>query len=117
MAQAALILTLQSAQTANANGVTANLTGYKTALVEVVESNNGTVTLTPEGSFDGTNWYTAGYELVDATASPTRAASGISVTGNTKHVYLLLDLYPLFRARTSSISSATVTVRVYALPI
>jgi len=107
---------LQNAATANGNGVSAITNGYdQTIQMEVVEANTGTVTLNIEGSFDGTNWYAVGYQQVDNTAAPTRAVAAIAVAQNTKHVYQVLDPYPLYRARLSSISSATVTVRVYCI--
>lgn len=101
---------------ANGNGITANVAGFDAAIqVEVVENNTGTVTLALQGSFDGTNWYAVGYQQVDNVAAPARAVATIAVTQNSKHVYQVLDPYPLYRAVLSSISSATVKVRLYAV--
>lgn len=108
------IYKLQDAATANGNGTPLDSHGFDAAIqFEVVEGNTGTVTLNIEGSFDGNNWYAVGYQQVDNTAAPTRQVAAISVLQNSKHVYQILDPYPSYRARLSSISSATVTVRAY----
>ena len=59
---------LQSAQTGNANGLALAIDGYKTVYLWVIEGNVGTATLTPQGSFDGLNWF-------GLYAAPTAAAS------------------------------------------
>ena len=111
------ILTMQSAATANGNGDPAETSGVNGAVqVEVVEANTGTVTLNLEGSFDGLNWYAVGYYQIDNTATLTRIVAPIAVAQNSKHVYQVLDPYPQVRARLSSISGATVTVRAYCIP-
>jgi hypothetical protein len=118
MAQSPLTATLHSSVSVAANGIHQELYGFGVKpLVEISETNGGTATVTLEGSFDGTNWYSVGYQQIDATASPSRAASGISVSANTRHVYEVLDRSPYFRARISSPSTTPkVTVRLYALP-
>lgn len=89
--------------------------------VEIRELAGGTATVILEGSLDIANspqpvWYAVGYEQIDATASPTRSVSSISVTANSMHVYTVLDYYRQLRARISVISGATVVARVYAVP-
>lgn len=107
---------LQNAATANGNGDTFDAYGYDSAIqMEVVEGNTGTVTLNFEGSFDGSNWYAVGYQQVDNVTVPSRAVSAVSVAQNSKHVYQILDPYPQYRARMSSIASATLTVRAYGV--
>ena len=103
--------------TGNGNGVPFDSSLFLQAqIVEIAETNGGTATVTLEGSFDGTNWYAVGYQQTDATASLARAASGISVAANSRHVYQVLDPYPQIRARISgSASSPNVTVKMYAV--
>lgn len=83
--------------------------------IEIQETAGGTVTVAITGSFDGTTFYAVGYQQVDNTASPSRAVANISVLANSKHVYQILDPYPQLEVTLSSISSATVNVRVYGI--
>lgn len=109
----------QNGVSANGNGTAIQTDGIDSAIqVEIVESAGGTATVTFEGSFDAaTNWYAVGYQQVNGVASPTRAATGISVTANSAKVYQILDPYPQLRARVSAVaSSPTVTVRCYLVP-
>ena len=103
--------------TANGNGSAADSSLFLQAqIVEISETNGGTATVTLEGSFDGTNWYSVGYQQTDAISSLTRASGGISVTANSRHVYQVLDPYPQIRARISSLaSSANITAKLYAV--
>jgi hypothetical protein len=108
------VFVLQNAATANGNGLNMPAVGETSnILFEVQESAGGTATLTINGSFDGTSWYVIGYQKINATASPARAVTGISVTANLKAVYQALDYYPMYQAVISSISAATVLVRAY----
>lgn len=103
--------------TANGNGLVLDASGIDGAIqVEIQETNGGTATVTFEGSFDGTTWYAAGYQQVDAVASPARSVSGVSVLANSAHVYQILDPYPSLRARISSVaSSPKIVARVYTV--
>ena len=108
---------LQNAATANGNGTPVYVGGFTGAQqVEVRETGGGTCTLALQGSFDGTNWYAAGYQQVDGVASPARATANISVTANMAHVYQVLDPYPQLRAVVSASASETVTVKLYMVP-
>ena len=109
------VVVLQNAATANGNGTPINADAFLTAQqVEIAETAGGTATVTLQGSFDGTNWYSAGYQQVDAIASLTRSVSGVSVTANSRHVYQLLDPYPQIRAVLGSVAGgANVTVKAY----
>ena len=106
-----------SPATANGNGSASDETLFLQAqVVEIAETNGGTATVTLEGSFDGTNWYAAGYQQTNGTATLTRAATGISVTANSRNVYQVLDPYPQLRARISSIAgSANITAKLYSV--
>jgi hypothetical protein len=108
---------LQNAATTNVNGGVADLEGFAgPVLFEVNETFGGTCTLTPQGSFDGTTWYTAGFQPVGATASPARTITAVSVTASMKQSYQLLDLYPQVRAVISAIAGGgVVTVKLYAV--
>lgn len=102
--------------TVNGNGVLFAAAGYDSAIqIEVNESFGGTATLAFQGSLDGATWYAVGYQQVDNTASPARAVANISVGASSKHVYQILDRYPLYRAVVSSVSSAVLTVRAYGV--
>lgn len=103
--------------TANGNGSPSDTSLFLEAqIIEIAETNGGTATVTIEGSFDGTNWYSAGYQQTDSIASLTRASGGISVAANSRHVYQVLDPYPQLRARISSLAaSANVTAKLYAV--
>lgn len=105
---------LQSAQTGNANGVSLAVDGYKTIYLWVTEANVGTATLTPQGSFDGANWFGI-YASLTAAAGRTFAAT-FSVTQNSKTYLILQDVAPFIRAVTSA-NSGNVTVGVYATGI
>ena len=112
------IVFLQNAATANGNGTPAEVQGFTGAQqVEVRETNGGTCTVTLQGSFDGTNWYSVGYYQIDNNASLTRAVAAISVLATSAHVYQILDPYPQVRAAISSVaSSPVVTVKLYGVP-
>ena len=111
-----VVRVLQNSATANGNGTELEALGYDSAIqVEVQETAGGTCTLAFQGSFDGTTWYAVGYQQVDNTAAPARAVANISVTANMKHVYQIMDPYPLYPAVISAISSATVLVRAYCV--
>lgn len=112
------IIPMQTAALANGNGTSLQAQGTDSAIqIEIVETAGGTATVTFEGSFDaGTNWYAVGYQQIDATASPTRAVTGVSVGASSAHVYQILDPYPQLRARISAIAgSGSVTVRAYTV--
>lgn len=102
---------------ANGNSANQDTNGFLSAQqIEIVESNGGTATLTIQGTFDGTNFYSCGYQLVDNTASPARAVAGIAVTANSRHVYQVLDPYPYLRINVASVASSPVlTVKLYAV--
>lgn len=102
----------------NGNGAPAFVGGYLGAQqVEIVESAGGTCTVTLQGSMDGVNWYSVGYQQVDAVLAPARSVSAISVLANSKHVYQVLDPYEQLRAVISSIAGgAAVRARVYLVP-
>lgn len=106
---------LQNAATANGNGTISNsrsALGYGMVL-EIQETAGGTATIALQGSFDGTQWYAVGYELIDNTAAPARAVANISVTADMVHSYAVLDVYPQTRAVLSAVAGgATVTVRL-----
>lgn len=112
-----MIQVLQNAATTNGNGTSIEVEGFLAAQqIEVAESAGGTCTLALQGSFDGTNWFAAGYQQIDNTASLTRAVANISVTASSRHVYQLLDPYPQVRAVVSAVAGgATVTVKLYAV--
>jgi hypothetical protein len=94
-----IALVLQAAAAANGNGTVGDLTGYAgAATVELVNTGAGTCTVTIQGSFDGVNWYSAGYMHIDAIASPARSTSAIAVGATSAHVYAVLDTYNLYRA-------------------
>ena len=118
MIQDSQIKYLQTAATANGNGVTAEIAGYTGAIqVEVNETAGGTCTLALQASFDGTTWYAVGYQQIDNIAALARAVSNVSVTASMKHVYQILDPYPQLRAVISAIAgNAAVTVRAYCVP-
>ena len=101
--------------TANGNGTPHNSDDFIGAqIVEIRETAGGTATVTLQGSFDGTNWYSLGYYQTSGNATLARAAGGISVTANSKLVYQVLDPYTQIRARISSVAGgATVIVRGY----
>lgn len=105
---------LQSAQTGNANGLSAPMDGYKSVYLWVIEGNVGTVTLTPQGSFDNVNWF--GIWAAPTGANGRTYAATLSVTQNSKTYLILQDGAPFIRAVTSS-NSGSVTVGVYATPI
>jgi hypothetical protein len=109
---------LQNAATANGNGTTADASGFSGAIaVEIAESAGGTATVTLQGSFDGTNWYSLGYQQTDGTASPARATGGISVLANARHVYQVLDAYMQIRAVISAVAAGgTITAKAYMIP-
>lgn len=104
----------QSAQTGNTNGLALAMDGYKTVYLWVIEGNVGTATLTPQGSFDGTNWFGL-YAAPTAAATRTYAAT-FSVTQNSATYLILQDVAPFIRAKLGS-NSGSVTVGVYATPI
>lgn len=106
--------TLQNGATVTGAGTTSHTetAAAGTLLAEVQETAGGTATVQFQGSFDGSTWYSLGYERVDATGSPSRVVTDLSVSANMAHVYALLDIYPLTRANVSAISSATVTVKL-----
>lgn len=108
--------TVAAPATTNGNGLNGEGAGYKTQNVEILEVGGGTATVTLQGSFDGNHWYALGFEQTDAQATLTRSVSTISVTGNTAHVYSLLDYYNHVRAVISSISSASIIVRIHLWP-
>jgi hypothetical protein len=119
-AEDTLTVLLQSAATIDGNGTIANVDGYKGPItVEVKNTGGGTSTLNLEGSFDGSTWYTAGFQQFDATATLARSVTAISVTATTfAHAYSFLDPYKLVRARMSASSSGpgpvlTATLRAY----
>ena len=101
--------------TANGNGTSHNADDFVGAqIIEIRETAGGTATITLQGSFDGTQWYSVGYYQTDANASLTRTVTGISVTANAKHVYQVLDPYPQVRAVLSAVAGgAAVIVRGY----
>lgn len=101
--------------TANTTSANLDTSGVDAALqLEVRESNGGTGTLNVDGSFDGINWYAAGYQQVDNNASLSRAVAAISITANSAHVYQILDPYPVMRLRLSSVANnPNVTARFY----
>lgn len=102
--------------TANGNGATLDAAGLRAQVVEIQETAGGTATVTLQGSFDGSTWYQAGFQQIDATATRTLTVGGISVLANSKHVYQVLDLYPLLSAAVSSVAGgATVLVRSYTV--
>ena len=116
-AQAVVLQYLQNAQTSTGVGTLVESEGFDGVLnVEIVETLGGTATVSLQGSFDGgTNWYSVGYQQIDATASLTRAVSAISVSASSAHVYQILDPYPKVRANVTANSSASVSVRVYGV--
>lgn len=115
-----MIQVLQSGATANGNGTAAQVDQVtREQYVEIVESAGGTATVTLVGQFTGAsdvNQYNVGYQKVDATATPARAVTGISVAANSAHVYQLLDFYPQVFAVLSAVAGgANVTVRLYSV--
>jgi hypothetical protein len=107
---------LQNQAAANGNGTAIPSDQFPAgSIAEIVESAGGTCTVAFQGSFDGTNWYAIGYQKIDATASPARAVTAISVSASTGAVYQLLDSYPQVRAVIASVAGgAVVTVKVFA---
>ena len=98
----------------NGNGTDVDAQGAVGAsVIEVQELAGGTATLTVQGSFDGTTWYSLGLQQTDATAAPARSVSAISVTANMRHVYQVLDQYPQIRAVLSAVAGASVVSRLY----
>lgn len=117
--QASATKVLQTSASATGNGTNLEVDGVTGAIqLEVAETNGGTATVNFEGLFDAANWYLVGYQQVDATASPARAAAALSVLANSRHVYQLLDPYPLMRARISAVAtSPSVTVKGYIVGV
>jgi len=108
--------TLQNAATTNVNGTAVDTSQFgNKILLEVQETAGGTATLTPEGSFDGTQWYALGFQPIGAQATLTRTVTAISVTANLKQTYQILDQYPQTRARLSGVTAATVTVKLFGV--
>lgn len=117
MEQVTTNILLQNSATTNSNGVTAATNGYDRAMIEVRETGGGTATVTFKGSFDGTNFYAIGFQQIDATATPARTVTALSVSANTGHVYEILDRYPQIQAVVSAIAAATIVVRLYGTPL
>ena len=107
---------LQNAATTNVNGLDGDLEGYTGPVYfEINETLGGTCTITPQVSFDGTTWYTAGFQPISATLAPARTITAISVTASLKQTYQLLDLGPQVRFPISASAAQSVTVKLYAV--
>lgn len=105
--------------TANGNGTVLEGYGYTGAVqIEVNETAGGTCTLALQGSFDGgANWYAVGYQQVDSITVPARSVANVSVVASSKHVYQILDPYPVYRAVISAVAGGcTLFVRAYLVP-
>jgi hypothetical protein len=99
--------------------VTAGYNG--TIMWEIVENNvAGGATIDLQGSFDGANWYDAGFYIV-VTAGTTnttlaRSKGATAVAQNSRYVWQQLDAYPYTRANVAAnASSASLTVNCYAV--
>ena len=115
-----IVVQLQSAATANGNGTSGDLTGYGGATsVELIQTGTGTCTVQLQGSYDGVNWYNAGYMQVDNQANPARSVAGIAVTAAPfAHVYSVLDNYNLYRAVISATAgSIALTATLRGIPV
>ena len=95
-------------ETTNLDGVTSNTTGssvdcrwYNRITVQFnCTANTGAVTVSLQGSVDGTNWH-------DIQSKTYTAATG-------KDLYPLTNYYPYIRTKTSTQSNSTVTTFIAA---
>lgn len=97
--------------------------GFNGALMlEIVENNvAGGATVTPQGSFDKTNWYSLGFYLIVSAGTTqttlTRSIGAQSITQNTRYVLQVLDAFPYLRVNViANGSSASLTAKLYAVP-
>ena len=108
---------LLTSVTVNGNGPAVDTGGYDAAQqVQIAETGGGTATVVLQGSIDGTNWFTVGYQQIDAIAAPARSVTAISVTAHSAHVYQVLDPYPQLRAVVSAVAAgAVVSATIYCI--
>lgn len=100
--------TMQSAATGNGNGTVLNVSGYQSALLNVVcsVSCSGGTTVNFEASVDGTSWTAiSAWSVGSASITSTTTADG--------DFALATGPYQQVRARISSYSAGTVTVKGY----
>lgn len=99
------IETLQSAQDGNNDGTAISMIGYGRFTIQVTVSGfTGTVNF--EGTIDDTNWFAVTVDPIGGGSAVT-TATGAGVFRNTAAGVALSQL----RARTSSVSGGTVTVK------
>jgi hypothetical protein len=123
--QASKTAPLASAVTTTTPPAGVAVDGYNGAqvaeVVAVGTAGGQAVTFQLEGSLDNANWYIVGSQQVDATASPARAAAGITLTpgnGVTRHVYQILDAYKWLRINPTANTLGTgLTATLYAVPV
>jgi hypothetical protein len=124
-AQTSALLPLATAVTGTGGQTAVPVDGYNGAQVaEVIAVGTvaaQAVTFQLEGSMDSSNWYIAGAQQIDATASPSRTAAGITLTpgaGTLRHVYQVLDAYKYLRINITANTLGTgLTASLYAVPV
>lgn len=107
----------------NTNGVAGLINAQGSAgfmYLCIQKTGAGTITMTPQGSFDGgTTFYAVGFTPVDAQATLTRTVTALSITGGAfAHVYQINDAYPFYQFALSAISGAnSVGAYLYYSPL
>jgi hypothetical protein len=125
------VLTVSTLVTANGNLFPNTSTNNIAGLIDargyagfmyicIQKTGAGTITMTPQGSFDGgTTFYAVGFTPVDAQATLTRTVTALSITGGAfNHVYQINDAYPFYQFALSAISGAnSVGAYLYYSPL
>lgn len=94
----------------NTNGIVGlvNYQGYSGFMFLCIQKTGaGTVTMTPQYSYDGgTVFYAAGFQPVES-ATLTRGVTALSITGGAfNHTYQILDYAPFYQFALSATSGA-----------
>jgi len=112
-------LVFQTSATAAVNGATVQVDGFNGAvMLEVVNGGAGTTTVTPQGSMDGTNWYSLGYQRIDGQAAPARAVGAFAVGATSRAILQVLDYYEFLQVPTGTpTGSVSVSVTGVAVPL
>lgn len=105
-----------TAVTAVTTTTAVKLAGYETIYLELVEGGVGAATVSPQGSFDGVNWYNVGFQAVDNNATPARSVTAIALAQSGAHVYQILDKYQQYRLNITA-NAGSVTGKFYAIPV
>jgi hypothetical protein len=105
--------------TNNVNGLVnaQNFSGFMYLCIQ--KTGAGTITMTPQGSFDGgVTFYAVGFAPIE-NATITRTITALSVTGGAfNHTYQILDRYPFYQFALSAISGAnSVGAYLYYSPL